>query len=226
MAAAPRDPAPPSTRWCLPLAPEGAKIALSLLAAGLLVFFVGLRWAGGLILLVAAFALWFFRDPERVAPQREGIVLSGADGKVVEVSDGPAPHQSEGRFRKVGVFMSPLDVHVNRAPVGGEVESITHTAGQFRAAFSDYASQLNERNLIVLADREGRRHAMVQIAGYLARRIICRLRPHDFIVRGQRLGLIMFGSRVDHFLPWEYRVTVAVGDRVRAGESVIGELAQ
>ena len=226
MSAAPRDPAPQSSRWRLPLAPEGAKIPLSLLAAGLLVFFVGLRWAGGLILLAAAFALWFFRDPERTAPQREGIVLSGADGKVVEVSEGPAPHQSEGRFRKVGVFMSPLDVHVNRAPVDGEVESITHTAGQFRAAFSDYASQLNERNLIVLTDRQGRRHAMVQIAGYLARRIICRLRPHDFIVRGQRLGLIMFGSRVDHFLPLEYRVTVAVGDRVRAGESVIGELAQ
>jgi len=153
-------------------------------------------------------------------------VLSGADGKVVDVSEGAAPHAPQGRYKRVSVFMSPLNVHVNRAPVEGEVTAIKHTHGDFHAAFNDYASEHNERNLIVLTDKQGRSHAMVQIAGYLARRIVCRLHPHEPVLLGQRVGIIMFGSRVDHFLPPEYRATVAVGEHVKAGESVIGELAQ
>ncbi|MGH7915015.1 MAG: phosphatidylserine decarboxylase, partial [Candidatus Binataceae bacterium] len=130
------------------------------------------------------------------------------------------------RYHRVSVFMSPLNVHVNRAPVGGEIMSVRHTAGAFHAAFRDYASERNERNLIVLTDVRGRQHAIVQIAGYLARRIICRLQPHDMVRGGERIGLIMFGSRVDHFIPSDYRVVVKVGERVRAGESIIGELPQ
>jgi len=175
---------------------------------------------------VGAFTTWFFRDPERTAPNRDGIVLSGADGRVVDVSEGPAPHVPQGLHKRVAVFMSPLNVHVNRAPVEGEVTVIEHTPGKFHAAFSDYASEHNERNLIVFTDKRGRLHAMVQVAGYLARRIVCRLHPHDPVLIGQRVGIIMFGSRVDHFLPPEYRATVRVGDHVKAGESVIGELAQ
>ena len=151
-------------------------------------------------------------------------MLSGADGKVTDIGQG-APSGIEGNFRRVSVFMSPLNVHVNRAPVSGEVVSVNHISGEFRAAFSDYASEHNERNLIALDDASGARHAMVQVAGYLARRIVCRLRKRDKIQAGQRIGLIMFGSRVDHFMPLQYRVVVSVGDRVRAGESVIGELA-
>lgn len=208
------------------LAPEGAKIPLSLLVIGAVALLVRLEWLAGLALVAFAATAWFFRDPERRPPLTDGVVISGADGKVVEISEGPAPYPIEGRYKKVGVFMSPLNVHVNRAPVDGEVLSVVHTPGEFRAAFSDYASQRNERNLIVLADRSGRRHAMVQIAGYLARRIVCRLRAHDLIGQGERLGMIMFGSRVDHFIPADYRVTVTLGQRVKAGESVIGELTQ
>jgi phosphatidylserine decarboxylase len=120
--------------------------------------------------------------------------------------------------------MSPLDVHVNRAPVGGEVLAVTHTPGEFRAAYRDVASQHNERNLVVIRDAADRRHAFVQVAGYLARRIVCRVHPQDHVFAGARIGLIMFGSRCDHFLPMDYRLTVAIGDRVRAGETVIGEL--
>ncbi|MFZ0890772.1 MAG: phosphatidylserine decarboxylase, partial [Candidatus Binataceae bacterium] len=145
---------------------------------------------------------------------------------VVDVGESGYPGAPEGRFTRVSVFMSPLDVHVNRAPVGGEVLALEHTAGEFRAAFSDHASQHNERNLIVLGDAAGRRHAMVQVAGYLARRIVCRLRPRERVEAGERIGLIMFGSRVDHFVPAEYSIVVRIGDRVRAGESVIGELQQ
>jgi phosphatidylserine decarboxylase len=213
-------------RRVLPLAPEGAKIALALLAGGLILVLVRLGVLGAIVLGVGAFAAWFFRDPERMPPDLDGIVLSGADGKVVDVGEGPAPHAPGANYKRVAVFMSPLDVHVNRAPVEGEVTAIKHTRGEFHAAFSDYASERNERNLIVFTDKQGRSHGMVQIAGYLARRIVCRLHPHDPVLIGQRVGLIMFGSRVDHFLPPQYRVTVAVGQHVKAGESVIGELAQ
>jgi phosphatidylserine decarboxylase len=210
----------------LPLAPEGVKIALVLLAAGAVLLLVGLPYPGAIVIGAGAFATWFFRDPERTPPARDGIVVSGADGKVVDVGEGPAPHAPGSRYKRVAVFMSPLDVHVNRAPVEGEVTAIKHTAGQFHAAFSDYASEHNERNAIVFADKQGRTHCMVQIAGYLARRIVCRLHPHDCVLIGQRIGIIMFGSRVDHFLPPEYRVTVKAGQRVTAGRSIIGELAQ
>ena len=166
----------------------------------------------------------FFRDPERAQKNHEGAVISGADGKVTDIGEGCLPGGShEERYRRVSVFMSPFDVHVNRAPISGEVISVEHTAGKFRPAFRDEASEHNERNLIVLSDAAGRRHAMVQVAGYLARRIVCRLRPADLIERGERVGMIMFGSRVDHFMPLDYRIAVEIGDRVRAGESIIGE---
>ena len=128
--------------------------------------------------------------------------------------------------RRVSVFMSPLNVHVNRAPIGGEVTMVEHTAGEFRAAFRDDASEHNERNLIAMTDASGRTFGMMQVAGYLARRIVCRLRARDRIQVGQRIGLIMFGSRVDHFFPSDYRVTVSMGQRVRAGESIIGAIEQ
>jgi phosphatidylserine decarboxylase len=214
------------TRRGLPLAPEGAKIVLALLCGGLILILLRLTAAGAIVLAMGTFATWFFRDPERTPPNRDGIVLSGADGKVVDVSEGAAPHAPHSRYKRVSVFMSPLNVHVNRAPVEGEVTAIKHTPGDFHAAFNDYASEHNERNLIVFADKQGRSHAMVQIAGYLARRIVCRLRPHEPVLIGQRVGIIMFGSRVDHYLPPEYRTTVAVGEHVKAGESVIGELTQ
>jgi len=213
-------------RRALPLAPEGIKIAVALLGGGLIFILLRIHALGVMLLLSGAAAAWFFRDPDRTPPLRDGIVISGADGKVVHVREGPAPHAANARCRRVSVFMSPLDVHVNRAPVEGEVTAIKHTAGEFRAAFRDYASEHNERNLIVFTDKQGRPHAMMQIAGYLARRIVCRLHLHEPVFIGQRVGIIMFGSRVDHFLPLEYRATVKVGDRVKAGESVIGELAQ
>lgn len=185
---------------------------------------LGLPWLPLLILTLAVAA--FFRDPERIPPRTSGVVLSGADGKITDTGEATLPGSSTDRFRRVSVFMSPLNVHVNRASVSGEVIAVEHTAGEFRAAFSDHASEHNERNLIVFQDLEGRRHPLIQVAGYLARRIVCRVRQHDKIQAGQRIGLIMFGSRVDHYLPLEYRVVVKPGDRVRAGESIIGELVR
>jgi phosphatidylserine decarboxylase len=206
------------------IAAEGAAISLAIAGLGLILLLIGLKVIGVIVLLIAVAVGSFFRDPERFPAVTNGVVISGADGKVTDIAE-VAFAQAEGRpYHRVSVFMSPLDVHVNRAMVGGEVTMVQHTSGEFRAAFRDDASEHNERNLIVLNDPNGHIFGMLQVAGYLARRIVCRLRPHDRIQIGQRIGLIMFGSRVDHFFPTDYRVKVAVGQRVRAGESVIGAI--
>jgi phosphatidylserine decarboxylase len=210
------------------IAAEGVAISAALLVPGALLAGLGWHVPGAMLIATGAACAAFFRDPERSpAAASEHVVLSGADGTVSDVAEAQLPDAAPGeRYQRVSVFMSPLNVHVNRAPVDGEVVSVRHTPGAFHAAFRDYASEHNERNLIVFADRRGRRHAMMQIAGYLARRIVCRIGPRDTVRSGERIGLIMFGSRVDHFLPLGYRAVVRIGDRVRAGESVIGELGQ
>jgi phosphatidylserine decarboxylase len=210
------------------IAAEGVTMASGVLAAGVLALVLGWPGAGTVAILCGLAIAAFFRDPERSpAVASERLVLSGADGTVSDVAEMPLPDGATGeRYHRVSVFMSPLNVHVNRAPVGGEIISVRHMVGAFHAAFRDYASEHNERNLIVMSDARGRQHAMVQIAGYLARRIVCRLHPHDTVRCGERIGLIMFGSRVDHFIPPDYRVVVKLGEKVRAGESIIGELLQ
>ena len=209
----------------LHLAREGTAITLAIAAAAIVAWLVGLYWIAIPCSILALAMAYFFRDPERAPERVSNVVLSGADGRVSDIGEATLPGPPSSRFRRVAVFMSPLDVHVNRASVSGEVLSIEHTAGEFSAAFRDYASEHNERNAILIQDADGRLHALIQIAGYLARRIVCRLRPHDKIQAGERIGIIMFGSRVDHYLPLEYQVAVKLGDRVRAGESVIGERA-
>lgn len=208
------------------IAAEGVAISAALLAPGVVLLGLGWRWPGAALIAAGAACAAFFRDPERSPDAAsEHTVLSGADGTVSDVAEAELPELTPGaRCQRVSVFMSPLNVHVNRAPVDGEVVSVRHTPGAFHAAFRDHASEHNERNLIVFADPRGRRHAMVQIAGYFARRIVCHVGPRDTVRSGDRIGLIMFGSRVDHFLPPGYRAVVQIGDRVRAGESVIGEL--
>lgn len=210
------------------IAAEGVKMAAVALAAGALALVLGWHGVGVAAILCGLAIAAFFRDPERSpVSTSERLVLSGADGTVSDVAEMPLPDGAAGeRYHRVSVFMSPLNVHVNRAPVGGEIISVRHTPGAFHAAFRDHASEHNERNLIVLSDARGRQHAMVQIAGYLARRIVCRLHPHDTVRCGERIGLIMFGSRVDHFIPPDYRVVVKTGEKVRAGESIIAELLQ
>ena len=208
------------------LAPEGGKFAFGILFVGLFFLIIGFPIIGVPLVLLAIAVGSFFRDPERYPERTEGVIISAADGKVTDVSECTLPDGDETVYHRVSVFMSPLNVHVNRATVAGEVTMVRHTPGDFRAAYRDTASTHNERNLVVFRDAMGRRHGIIQVAGYLARRIVCRVHPHDKIEMGQRIGLIMFGSRVDHFIPPEYRVSVAVGERVLAGETVIGEIAQ
>ncbi|MGB8413300.1 MAG: phosphatidylserine decarboxylase [Candidatus Binatus sp.] len=208
------------------IAAEGVALSLGLVVVGIILIALGLKSLGAILILVAIPIALFFRDPDRYPARTENVVISGADGKVTDISDVSFPGSTGRLCHRVSVFMSPLNVHVNRAPVAGEVTIVEHTAGEFRAAFRDDASERNERNLIAMTDASGRMFAMMQVAGYLARRIVCRLRARDRIQAGQRIGLIMFGSRVDHFFPSEYRVTVSLGERVRAGESIIGAIEQ
>jgi phosphatidylserine decarboxylase len=210
----------------LKLAPEGARLSFGILLAGIVALGFGFPVAGGIVIALGLAVASFFRDPERFPARTAGVVISGADGRVTDISESCIPGEESPQYHRVSVFMSPLNVHVNRAPSAGEVVTVEHTPGEFRAAYHDHSSQHNERNLIVIRDDAGRRHGMMQVAGYLARRIVCRVRVHDRIEAGQRIGLIMFGSRVDHFVPPEYRVTVTIGERVRAGETVIGEIRE
>src|SRR5271163_4916569 len=206
------------------IATEGVVISLGLAIFGIILIALGLESIGAIVVILAIPIALFFRDPDRYPPRTENVVISGADGKVTDISDVSFPGSTGKLCHRVSVFMSPLNVHVNRAPVGGEVTMVEHTAGEFRAAFRDDANEHNERNTIAMTDAEGRIFGMLQVAGYLARRIVCRLRARDRIQAGQRIGLIMFGSRVDHFFPSEYTVTVSMGQRVRAGESIIGAI--
>ena len=175
------------------------------------------------LLLGVGFCLYFFRDPERIPPPGDHLVVSPADGRVLEVVEEHEARFLDAPVTRVSIFMSPLDVHVNRSPVAGGVELVRHTAGKFRAAFHDKASLDNERNAVVL-EGGGRRYLVVQVAGALARRIVCRRRVGDRLARGERYGMIMFGSRVDLFLPAGVAPRVAKNDRVRGGLTVIAEV--
>jgi phosphatidylserine decarboxylase len=175
------------------------------------------------LILALAFSLYFFRDPERQPPPEDRLVVSPADGRVLYVQPATEDQFLHAPATKISIFMSPLDVHVNRSPVRGTIELVKHTAGKFRAAFGDKASLDNERNAMIL-DSGGRKFVVIQIAGAVARRIINHHKPGDRLERGERYGLIMFGSRVDIFLPPDVKATVAKGDRVTAGSTVIAEI--
>ena len=208
----------------IPVARQGAPfIALGL---GLLILFgwlgsrIGLSLAG----LFALFAISFFRDPERVSPSGKGIILAPADGRVLLVEEqGIGPGGAE-RTLKISIFMSVFNCHVNRIPLGGVIEEIDYRPGKFFAAHQDRASGQNEQNILRLKTDQGDHFTVVQIAGLIARRIVCWVRSGDRVSAGDRFGLIQFGSRVDLYLPLDARITLKRGDRTKAGLTVVGYL--
>lgn len=215
----------------IPLAKQAwAELTLSTAAFGAAAF--GLALAPGLLTAAAAGTLgtlWaalllFFRDPERRSPAEPGAVLAPADGRVMEVGTVEEPHYIRGPAAKIGIFMSLLDVHVNRSPLPGTVEWTRHIPGRNLPAFRAEASSQNEQNLIGMAHAGGK-VLVKQIAGVLARRIVCSVQPGQALEAGQRLGMIKFGSRVELFLPLDATPTVRVGDQVRGGLSVVARRA-
>jgi phosphatidylserine decarboxylase len=206
----------------MPIAREGWPFILPPLTVALLARARGWRRVAAVGAGAAGFMAFFFRDPERTAPPVPGVVLAPADGRVVEVR--PALEDPfVGPARQVSIFLSPLDVHVNRAPVAGRVVAVEHRPGEFLAAYRAEASLRNERTAVSLQADWGR-VVVRQVAGVLARRIVCRVRPGDTVTAGQRYGMIRFGSRTDLVVPERVRVTVAAGDRVRGGETIVGVL--
>lgn len=174
-------------------------------------------------LVLPAFFLFFFRDPDRRSAARPGDVLSPADGRVM-VAGTPTGSFDTGEWQQVTIFLSPMDVHVNRMPTGGRVTSVKYHPGKFLPAYKREAGDLNEHTEVVL-DHGGQRLIVRQIVGILARRIVCRVREGDVVEAGARFGVMKFGSRMDVFLPIRAQLLVQVGQTVVAGETVLARLA-
>jgi phosphatidylserine decarboxylase len=178
-------------------------------------------WAGGFAALAAFFA-YFFRDPERRIPAGEDLVVAPADGRVMMAGPSDTRWGPTGQWLQVTIFLSPLDVHINRTPVGGRVTRIDYRPGRFLPAYKEDASE-NELNEIWI-DHDGSTIVVRQVVGVLARRIVCRIAEGQTLQRGDRIGLMKFGSRMDVFLPTGARLLVGAGDRVTAGETVLAQL--
>jgi phosphatidylserine decarboxylase len=202
---------------------DGYFYGLGLLIVAVIVWCVSqLVWLVAVPVVLAVFFLWFFRDPSRAVPDGAGIIVSPGDGKVEELEWIEFP---DGRRLRATIFLNVFDVHVNRVPVGGVVTLVEHHEGKFMNAMKPESAIHNEQTLITI-DAGGYTVSFKQIAGLLARRIVCNLKVGDRVERGQRMGLIKFGSRVDVLMPAEANPRVKVGDRVKGGSSIIGQLPQ
>jgi phosphatidylserine decarboxylase len=198
---------------------DGYYYGLGALLAAFLLALVN-PWLAAVPVLLGAFFLWFFRDPERPIPNAPGLIVSPADGKVTSIAD----YEGDGvRRRRISIFLNVFDVHVNRSPIAGVITAVSYQKGKFGNAMSAGSSDANEQNIVTM-NGEGQTITFKQIAGLLARRIVFNPRAGDRLVRGQRVGLIKFGSRVDVVFDATVDVSVKVGDRVVGGSSVLGVL--
>ena len=209
-----------------PIHPQGYPFIGGFALASLILFWLWspLGWLGTLATL---WCVYFFRDPPRVTPLRDGIVVAPADGRISQIGNAVPPRELELGERplpRISIFMSVFDCHVNRSPVAGRIERMIYRAGKFISADLDKASEENERNAFVLTTAGGARIAVIQIAGLVARRIVPFVREGEAVAAGQRIGMIRFGSRVDVYLPESARAVVAEGQTAIAGETVLADL--
>jgi phosphatidylserine decarboxylase len=208
----------------IPIVKEGlpfvAATGIPAVAAGMLGW-TGIAAAFG---AVALFTAWFFRNPRRSAPKSERAVVAPGDGKIVEICEEPEPRFLKGKSLRISIFLNIFDVHVNRIPCQGTVEQVVYQPGQFFMASRPEATLQNEQNALLIRAAEGARVLCVQIAGLIARRIVCWVAPGEAVACGERFGLIRFGSRMDVFLPVDTKLNVKVGDHVKGGETLLGEL--
>lgn len=179
------------------------------------------RWLGRILYLATAFTLYFFRDPERQIPEGDCLIVSPADGKVVGIDSVEHVPFLDGPAKRVSIFLSVFDVHINRSPIKGKIAYRHYSPGEFLAAFEPKASVKNEQNAVGIEDADGYRVLVKQIAGLIARRILCWKNPGDKVGAGERFGLIRFGSRTEIYMPLDARIEVRLGQRVQGGSSVI-----
>ena len=218
----------PEVKQTLPVAKDGIGIIagtfVALLIFGIVYGFFPHPLVFGLMVLVgflAVFNLFFFRDPNRDIPQNPLAVISPADGRVTQIVAVDEPVYFQKKVQRISIFLSVFNVHVNRSPYSGKIDYFNYKTGKFLAAFKEKASIENEQTVIGISGQNGNRVLFKQIAGLIARRIVCHLREGDTAVAGKRMGLIRYGSRMDVFLPMDASVQVKVGDTVRAGSSVL-----
>jgi phosphatidylserine decarboxylase len=194
-------------------------VLAGLVPAGVL-FAFGVPGVAVVFVALAAFMLYFFRDPNRRVPSADGAIVSPADGRVLIAGEAEAAAAPPGVWKQISIFLSPLDVHINRMPVGGRVTRVEYTPGRFLAAYRPESATVNERNEVWL-DHDGETIMCRQVVGVLARRLVCRVGPGAVVKTGERYGLMKFGSRIDLYLPPRAVLRVTVGDRVRSGETVV-----
>jgi phosphatidylserine decarboxylase len=210
----------------IPVALEGYPfIALAALVT-LVMAILGYNLVALLALALTTFVLYFFRDPERVSPEEDDVVVSPADGKVILIEKMFDDQFVKEHVYKISIFMNIFNVHVNRFPLPGTVTQVRYSPGSFLAANTERAALENENCALVIATPGRQKLAVVQVAGLIARRIVCWATKGDYLARGQRFGLIRFGSRVDLYLPLQIQLEVRPGQKVRAGETVLGYLSQ
>lgn len=201
---------------------DGYIYGVSLLAVAAVLLWLTGNWAWGIApLVLAAFFLWFFRDPPRHIPAGEGLIVSPGDGKVTETA---TIETLEGPRRRISVFLSVFDVHVNRAPIGGVLSRVSYQKGKYLNAMNPASAERNEQNVVTVRGEGGVEVTFKQIAGLLARRIVFRPHEGETVERGQRVGLIKFGSRVDVILPADAELRVRVGERVKGGSTVLASM--
>jgi phosphatidylserine decarboxylase len=204
------------------IAVEGYPFIIVALALAGIGFFLGWKLVAFVSVALGIFFVGFFRDPERYFPETKNAVLAPADGKVISIVKNSSAPLMEGNKTRVSIFMSPFDVHVNRMPVAGTIEEVRHRTGRFLAAYKDGAVEQNEQNAMRISDSEGRQIGVVQVAGFVARRIVFKAHKGDTLNRGERFGMIMFGSRTDLYLPPDAKIEIAEGQKVKGGETVVG----
>jgi len=201
---------------------DGYLYGLTLLAIAAVVYFFTGAWIWSLIpVLLAAFFLWFFRDPPRTIPQGEGLIVSPADGKVTAIERVVTP---DGEVVRVSIFLSVFNVHVNRSPISGTLSEVRYQKGEFLNALNPDSAEKNEQNLAVVESDDGHEVSFKQIAGLLARRIVFRPKAGDHLERGERIGMIKFGSRVDVLLPAYAELRVKKGNSVKGGSTVLAHI--
>ena len=203
------------------IAKEGYPYIIIFAATTIVALLLGGKWMVIAPFVITVFMFYFFRDPEREIPEGEGLFVSPADGKIILIKDVFEKEHLKADVKEISIFMSPFNVHVNRTPCDGKIKNIQHNKGKFMAAYKDEASFKNENIEMTLKTKYG--DILVrQVAGYVARRAVCRANAGDSLKRGERYGIIKFSSRLDVYLPKNTEIKVKLGDRVRAGETVIG----
>jgi len=205
----------------IPVAKEGLPFIGTAALSTVVLALLQMRWPALAGLASTVFILCFFRDPERVTPHIPDLITSPADGKVIDIAEAADPFFEAGMFIRISIFMNIFNCHVNRSPISGTVIDMNYRRGKFLSADRPRAMKENERSAILLEDEHNRKIIVVQVAGFIARRIVCLAEVGDRLRRGQRFGMIRFGSRLDVYVPLESDITVENGDRTVAGETVL-----